>query len=121
MRYMILIYGDEKKWADATPEQGAEVMSAYMAYTNALRASGAYIGGEPLHPTQTATTIRGTEVSDGPYAETKEQLGGYYLIDVPNLDSAIEWGKRCPAARYGSVEVRPVMVFAENQPNAAGA
>ena len=88
------------------------MLGAYMAYTNALQAAGAHLGSNALQPTQTATTARGSSVIDGPYAETKEQLGGYYLIDVPDLDAALEWAKKCPAAQDGgAVEVRPVMVF----------
>ncbi len=87
-------------------------MQAYQAYTEALTKSGALLGSNRLQPTSTATTVRvnngKSQVLDGPYADSKEQLGGYYLIDAPNLDSAISWAARCPAAGHGSVEVRPV-------------
>ena len=87
------------------------MMSAYTAYTEALQASGALKGGNALHPTTSATTVRGEGVLDGPFSETKEQLGGYYLVDVPDLDAALQWAKRCPGAQFGAIEVRPIMVF----------
>ena len=115
MQYMLLIYGDERA-AESTPrEQMTEVISAYMAYTQALKDAKAWVGSNRLRPTSAATTVRikegQTKVLDGPFAETKEQLGGYYLIDVPDLDAALSWAARCPAARYGTVEVRPVWVM----------
>jgi len=120
MQYMLLIYGDEKRNQTLSPEEGNRIMGAYMAYTNALHAAGALIGSNALNPTPTATTVRGTQVIDGPYAETKEQLGGYFLLDLPDLNAALEWAKRCPAAQDGgSVEVRPVMVFTPEQLNGA--
>ncbi|MBV8706672.1 MAG: YciI family protein [Acidobacteriaceae bacterium] len=116
MQYMLLIYEDEKRNHTLSPEEGERIMGAYMAYTNALHAAGALLRGDALHPTSAATTVRGTGVIDGPYTETKEQLGGYYLVDLPDLNAALEWAKRCPAAQNGgSVEVRPVMVFTPEQ------
>lgn len=112
MQYMLLIYGDEKWWANASPEELQSTMSAYLAYTNAIREAGVYVSGAPLEDTQAATTVRvadgKTTTVDGPFAETKEQLGGYYLIEVPNADEALKWAARCPGASRGSIEVRPV-------------
>ncbi len=112
MQYLLLIYGNEQAMENATPEQTSGMVAAYMAYTQALRDAGVLAGSNRLKPTATATTLRPadgqTKVLDGPYAETKEQLGGYYLIDVPDLDAALAWAKRCPAAQHGAVEVRPI-------------
>jgi hypothetical protein len=111
----LLIYGDENFDQNANEAQQREIFTAYMEYTKALKASGVMLGGDALRPTSTATTIRihdeETTVTDGPFAETTEQLGGYYLIDVENLDDALMWAKKCPGARYGSIEVRPVMII----------
>jgi hypothetical protein len=121
MQYLLLLYGDEKRSAKMTPEELGRIMGAYQAYTSALKDSGVYIGGNPLQSIETATCVRGAgsqaRVADGPYAETKEQLGGYYLIDAPNLDAALEWAKRCPAAERGCVEVRPIRVFTAEEMN----
>jgi hypothetical protein len=111
MKYMLLITGDESRMADM-PVDNTGMSPAYHAYNQALLKAGAMLGGERLRPTSTATTVRVRDkkavVLDGPYAETQEQLGGYYLIDVPDLDAAIDWAKRCPAAEFGSIEVRPI-------------
>ena len=119
MQYAILIYSDEKADANATKEEQDAWMGEYWAYTEAMQKSGAYKGGEALQPTATATTVRvkdGKKVTThGPFAETKEQLGGYYLIDCQNLDEAIDWAARCPGARVGSIEVRPIMDFSQTQ------
>ncbi len=115
MQYLILIYEDEKLWGQQSPEQMRTAMGAYRAYTESMKASSVYVGGNALQPTSTATTLRGTnaatQVIDGPFAETKEQLGGYYLIEAPDLDTALLWGKRCPVVATGSVEVRPIMTY----------
>lgn len=112
MQYLLMLYTDQKRQAAMTPEDQGRMFGAYMAYTEAMKKSGAYLGGNPLQPVSTATTVRGTgsavQVLDGPYAETKEQLAGYYLIDVENLDAALDWAKRCPATDGGVVEVRPI-------------
>ncbi len=112
MRYMLLIYQNEAARQGASERQMAEVMGAYIAYTKAMRESGAYVAGDPLQPSSTATTVRvadgRSKVLNGPYAETKEQLGGYYIIDVPDLDAALSWAARCPGAQYGALEVRPI-------------
>jgi hypothetical protein len=115
MQYMLLIY-DEERAAESVPrEQMTEIINAYMAYTQALSDAKMLVGSNRLKPTSAATAVRTTngqtKVLDGPFAETKEQLGGYYLIDVPDLDAALSWAKRCPGARYGTVEVRPIWVM----------
>jgi hypothetical protein len=111
-QYMILIYEDEASYEAASPEVLGEVMQAHDAFTAAVEQRGAKIvGGEALQPTGTATSVRtGSDVTDGPFVETKEALGGFYLIDAPDLDSALAVAKLCPA-RFGGVEVRPVMTF----------
>lgn len=112
MKYMLLIYQNEAAMQSATQQQTAEMMAAYTAYTQAMRESGAYVDGDRLRPTATATTVRvsdgRTNVLNGPYAETKEQLGGYFIIDVPDLDAALSWAARCPGAQRGTLEVRPI-------------
>ena len=111
MQYAILIYS-EPPTSEPTPEQYKEVMEAYNAYTKALVDSGAMRGGEALQDGKTATTVRIRDgkriVTDGPFAETKEEFGGFYLVEAANLDEALEWGARCPGAQWGSIEVRPV-------------
>ncbi len=110
-QYMILIYEDEASYATATPEVMGEVMEAHNAFAAGVEQHGAkLLGGEALQNTSTATSLRGGEVTDGPFVETKEALGGFYLIDAPDLDTALAVGKLCPA-RFGGVEVRPVMTF----------
>jgi hypothetical protein len=112
MKYILMTYVNESAWpklSKAEQEQGA---AAYMAYGEALQKAGALVGSNRLRPTSSATTVRiangKSQVLDGPYVDSKEQLGGYFLIDVPDLDSAISWASRCPAAGHGVVEVRPV-------------
>jgi hypothetical protein len=115
MQYMLAIYGEERAAESMPREQMTEVINAYMAYTQALRDAKVLVASNRLRPTSAATSLRTvggeTKLLDGPFAETKEQLGGYYLIDVPDLDAALSWAKRCPAVRYGTVEVRPVWVM----------
>jgi hypothetical protein len=112
MKYLLQIFANEAV-EDAIPEQqmGA-MMEAFGAYTDALVKAGALLGGERLRPVSDATSVRvrdgKTEVLDGPFAETREQLGGYYLIEAPDLDAALAWAARCPSASYGTIEVRPV-------------
>ena len=115
MRYMMLIHHDEIALANA-PQQ--ELWADYAAFNQALAKAGEGMSaGERLQPASVATTVRSpdgkTEVLDGPYADTKEQLAGYFLIDVADLDEAIVWAKRCPSSKYGSIEIRPL---AENYP-----
>ena len=113
MRYLLLIYGDEAAGAQMTQAEQEAEMGAWFAYTDELRNAGTLLAGEALQPTATATTVRGggqTLTSDGPFAETKEQLGGFYLIEAADLDEAIAWAGRMPhIPRGGAVEVRPVM------------
>ncbi|HEY2949543.1 MAG TPA: YciI family protein [Micromonosporaceae bacterium] len=114
MRYLLLIYGEESNTAPdpATTEQ---IMNEYWAYEDAVSSAGVKQASEALQDSSTATTVRvkDTErvVTDGPFAETREVLGGFYLLDVPDLDAALDWAARCPGAKYGSVEVRPIMEF----------
>jgi hypothetical protein len=116
MQYLILIYGDERNFAvmQDQPEAIKQMYEAFSKYTNDMRAAGVLRGGAELKSTRTATTVRvkngKTVTTDGPFAETKEQLGGYYLIDVANLDEAVKWAAQCPAAQGGSIEVRPLGV-----------
>ncbi len=115
MQYALLIYNDESGFANVSEDDGKKMMGEYFAYTESLRGAGAMQAGEGLQPTQAATTVRvrdgETLTTDGPFAETKEQLGGFYLIDVASLDEALEWAAKIPGARTGSIEVRPVMVY----------
>ena len=113
MQYLLLIHDDEQSWPSLSEEEQRAVIEEYLALSAELRERGAYVGANRLAPTSTASTVRvrdGQEVvTDGPFAETKEQLGGYYLIDVETLDEALEWAARIPTARRGSVEVRPIL------------
>jgi hypothetical protein len=113
MRYMLLIYGDPSLADSMTPEEGEKIMADYYTFTQSIVESGELVSGEPLQGVETATTVRvrggRTASTDGPFAETKEVLGGYYLVDCKDLDRAIELAARIPAAHGGSVEVRPVM------------
>src|SRR5829696_1968104 len=110
-QYMILIYEDQAGYETATPEVYGEVMQAHNAFAAGVEGLGAkLLGGDALQPTGTATSIRGSDVTDGPFVETKEALGGYYLVDAPDLDTALAVARTVPA-RFGGVEVRPVMTF----------
>ena len=115
MRYLLLIYMDESTLASMSESDLQADMAKWWEYDSAIKAAGASPGGEALQPTSTATTVRDGGgkplVTDGPFAETKEQLGGYYVLDVENLDAAIEWAHRCPSMNYGSVELRPIQEF----------
>jgi hypothetical protein len=112
MEYMILIYGDERAFGRIGEAQLKAMYAEYGTYTQELIKAGVMRAGSELKPVATATTVRvrGGKVlsTDGPFAETKEQLGGYYLIDVPDLDAAVKWAGKCPGAKSGSVEVRPL-------------
>ena len=112
MRYLLAIYGDETQRDAMTPEDGIAMMSAYDAYTQEVERAGVMLGGDGLQASSTATTVRVRDnerlITDGPFAETREHLGGYMLIDVDDLDEAIAVATRSPVARAGSVEVRPV-------------
>jgi hypothetical protein len=114
MKVLLTLYGEERPAQDFSPEEGAAEMAAWQAFDEAARAAGVLIACEGLEPSQAATTIRvehgRREVTDGPFVETKEVLGGYYLVRADDLDEAIEIAKHCPA-RFGGVEVRPIQVF----------
>ncbi|MDX2031431.1 MAG: YciI family protein [Blastocatellia bacterium] len=113
MEYMILIYSDEQAWANMPQDQLKAVYGEYMSYSQELAEAGVIRGGSELAPSTSATTLslRNGEVvtTDGPYAETKEQLGGYYLIEAENLDQALAWARKCPGVKAGHLEVRPLM------------
>ncbi len=112
MQYLLMLYSDPAGFARMTPTDQQQAMAAYMAFTEALKKAGAYVGSNRLQPTSAATTVRvangKSQVLNGPYADSKEQLGGYFLIDAPDLDSALSWAARCPGASHGVIEVRPV-------------
>ena len=112
MQYLLMIHSDEAAMQQARKEDMQAMMAAYGAYTQAMKEAGVYLGGERLHPSSNATVVRAqngkTSVLNGPYAEIKEQLGGYYLIEAADLDAAIGWAARCPGAQYGAIEVRPI-------------
>jgi hypothetical protein len=120
MKYLCLIYDDEKKVAEMPPSEGEAFMGEYFAFTEGIRESGHYVAGEALESVSTATTVRvrngKVSTTDGPFAETKEQLGGFYLIEARDLNDAIQVAARIPSAKIGSVEVRPVVDFGEQQP-----
>lgn len=114
MQYMMLILEGPEAWADRQdPVRREAYFGSWAAYVQAIRQSGIVQSGNGLEPPETATTVRlrngGREVQDGPFADSKEQLGGYFIIEVPNLDAALDWAARCPAAASGAVEIRPVM------------
>ena len=106
MQFMLLQYGNETANMSMPKEEAMQLYGAYMAYTQALKDAGAYVDATGLKPTSAATTVRGTSVLNGPFAETKEQFAGFYRIDVADLDAALAWAKRHPAAPYGAIEVR---------------
>ena len=112
MKYMLLIYTSEAEWATQTASDVQAIMGEYRAFTQSIQASGHMVGGDRLDSTSTATTVRvrdsKTLTTDGPYAETKEQLAGYYIVDAKDIDEAIGIAARIPGARYGAVEVRPI-------------
>ena len=115
MQYLLLIYGDEAHWAGLSKEESDAIFDEYRTFTESIAAQGIMQGGAALTPVSTARTVRVREgrstVSDGPFAETREQLGGYYLVEAKDLDEAISIAARIPSARYGTIEVRPVVVF----------
>jgi hypothetical protein len=123
MQYMILIYGDEKLYANRSQEEMGKIYGEYMAYNQELAAAKVLLGGASLQRIATATTLRTqtgkVTTTDGPFAETKEQLGGYYLIDVPNLDAALKFAAKCPGIKGGSIEVRPLGIITAPDGNIA--
>jgi hypothetical protein len=112
MQYLLMLYVNEGGWTKLSKAEQEQGVAAYRAYTEALTKAGALAGANRLQPSTAATTVRmangKSQVLDGPYADSKEQLGGYYLIDVADLDAALAWAARCPAASHGAVEVRPI-------------
>jgi hypothetical protein len=114
MQFMLTIYGDESAWAEMPPDGEREMMDAYREFGR--EAADVIVSGDALHPVASATTVRVRDgerlLTDGPFAETREQLGGYYIVDVADIDEAINWAAKIPGAATGSVEVRPIMVFA---------
>jgi hypothetical protein len=117
MQYIALIYGDEQQAAQAAPDDQQKTLAAYYAFGDEAAKAGVLGAGDALEPTSTATTVRVRHgerlVTDGPFAETREQLGGYYLLNCKDLDEAIHWAAKIPGAQTGSVEVRPLMEFPE--------
>ena len=124
MQYLLLIYGNEQArseaWERLSEEEQGREMGAWYTYTEELQKAGVHVAGEALQPTGTAKTVRvdaGEQlVTDGPFAETKEQLGGYYVIDVDSEEQALDWAGKMPSLPHGSVEVRPIMVFPAEVP-----
>ncbi len=110
MRYTFLLYSDPADFAHLGPEDWTKMKSAYQAYIGALNEAGVFVDTDRLHPPQSATTVTlkggNKVVQDGPVAETRETLGGYFVIDVPDLDAALAWAEKCPAAEFGKVEIR---------------
>ena len=117
MKYMAIIFNDESSYAGATPEEIGAIFAAHGEFGEAAGKAGVLLGGEGLQPTGTATTLRVRDgerlLTDGPYAETKEQLGGFYMLECKDLDEALAWAARIPEAKTGTIEVRPVMVYDE--------
>ena len=113
MQYMLLIFDDERVWGQLSEEERGRLYAEYGTFTNELREAGALVTADQLQPSATATLVQvrdgETLTTDGPFAETKEQLGGYYLIEAESLDEAIEWAAKIPSARGGTIEVRPVV------------
>ena len=114
MQYICLIYEQESEWAKMTDAEKGVMYTDYYKFSDEIKKSGHWVAGDPLEPTHTATTVRvrsgKAQTTDGPFAETKEQLGGYYIIDAKDLDEAVAIAARIPGARIGSIEVRPLMV-----------
>ncbi len=113
MKFMVLLYENEENWNKLSETEQQEIFSAHMAFTEAAKAAGVLGGGEPLEPHTTATTLRRRNgrltQTDGPFAETKEQLGGFYILECKDLDEATEWAAKIPEVDRGSVEIRPIM------------
>ena len=113
MKYMLLIHDDEKVWGKLSEPERQKIYGEYGQFGQQIRSAGQYLAGSQLQPTSTATSVRVRDgkrlVTDGPFAETREQLGGYYLVDARNLDEAIDIAARIPSARMGTIEVRPVV------------
>jgi hypothetical protein len=116
MKYLLTIYDNESMWSDVQPGDVTSMLDGYRKFGEEVHGNGAFVAGEALEPVSTATTVRVERgerlVTDGPFAETKEQLGGFYLLDCEDLDEAIAYAAKIPGAQSGCVEVRPVRVFA---------
>src|SRR5207244_10811319 len=114
-QYLLLIYENEKNYATMSENESKKIMGEYFAFTEEIKKAGKMVAGDALQPTHTATTVRVRDgkrlTTDGPFAETKEQLGGYYLVEAGDLDEAIAIAAKIPCARFGSVEVRPILTF----------
>ena len=112
MLYLLLVYQDERTMLTLPKEEAGRIHAAYMAYIDAMKQAKVLVSNHGLQPTAQATTLRAPggkqSVENGPFAETKEQLGGYFLLDVADVDAALSWAARCPSAQYGAIEVRPV-------------
>lgn len=112
MQYLLMLYSEEAMWPKMTKAEQEQGLAAYKAYGEALTKAGVFKGSNRLQPSSSATTVRvangKSQVLDGPFVDSKEQVGGYYLIDVPDLDAALSWAARCPGAGHGTIEVRPV-------------
>ena len=108
MKFAFLLYDDEDRWDTLPDAEKEKVIGEHMAYSQSLRDAGAFLGGAPLDHSRNAKRARKGAIEDGPFTDSKEQMGGFYLIDAENLDKAMDWAARCPAASYGRVEVRPV-------------
>ncbi len=108
MRYMFMLYDDEHAFHELPQTEQLKVVGEHMAFSEALRKSGAMVEGAPLDHTRQARRIRGDQIENGPFTDSKEQLGGYYVIEAPNLDAALDWAAKCPGASYGRIEVRPI-------------
>lgn len=113
MQYLLLIYGNEGDWASMSEEEQTQIFQEYMEYSQKIAGDGKMVGGEALEPSDTATTVRvrdgKTLATDGPFAETREQLGGYYQVEADNLDEAIALAAQIPGAKHGAIEVRPIL------------
>jgi hypothetical protein len=119
MKYMLLLIDDEDGWQNLSEDEIAEAMTAYEDYYRQLTDAGVFVAGEGLQPSSTSTTMRLVDgervLTDGPFAETKEQLGGFYVLDCKNLDEVLDWAEKCPAAAVGgTIEIRPVMDYEES-------
>ena len=115
MQFLCLIYEAESLMTTRSEEENGQIFQEYMTFTDDVKTANKFVAGDALLPTDTATTVRvrngDVVTTDGPFAETKEQLGGYYLLECESLDEALAWAAKIPSAKYGSIEVRPIMVF----------
>lgn len=108
MQFMLLLHDDEAAWTGLSEDRQMAIVGEHMAYSDELQTAGTFVSGAALDPSATAKIVTGSGIQDGPYADTKEQLGGFYLIEAASMAEAVEWAGKCPAAKTGKVEVRPV-------------